>query len=110
MHPGSSTRWSARGRASFGLPCRGRGAAPWARRGGAVKGVEVVIVVAPARGASSGAGGGGAPSVAGVPRNVMGMSAEGAPAAVVMALVVQALFEVAERFVVPRGLRLRPAE
>jgi osmoprotectant transport system permease protein len=40
--------------------------------------------------------------------NGIGLMVQGAVAAAIMALVVQGLFELAERVTVPKGLRLRP--
>jgi osmoprotectant transport system permease protein len=55
------------------------------------------------------AGGYGQPIFVGLNRNYPPLILEGAIPAVVLALLVQALFEFAERFFVPKGLRLRPA-
>jgi osmoprotectant transport system permease protein len=55
------------------------------------------------------AGGYGQPIFAGLNRNDSSLILEGAIPAVVLALVVQGLFELAERYLVPKGLRLRPA-
>jgi osmoprotectant transport system permease protein len=57
-----------------------------------------------------GAGGYGQPIITGLSKNDYALILEGAVPAVLMALAVQGLFEVAERFLVPRGLRLKPAE
>jgi osmoprotectant transport system permease protein len=57
-----------------------------------------------------GAGGYGQPIMDGVTRLNSRLILEGAIPAVVMALLVQALFEGVERLVVPRGMRLRPSE
>jgi osmoprotectant transport system permease protein len=75
-----------------------------------VKTAAVINVGYATLGGLIGAGGYGEPIMAGVTRSDPGLILEGAVPAVVMALLVQALFELAERFVVPRGLRLRPAE
>jgi osmoprotectant transport system permease protein len=56
-----------------------------------------------------GAGGYGQPIFTGIPLNNMGMVLEGAIPAALLALLVQGLFELAERFLVPRGLRLKAA-
>lgn len=56
------------------------------------------------------AGGYGEPIMNGVTRSDPHLILEGAIPAVVMALLVQALFEVIERYVVPKGLRLQPVE
>ena len=50
---------------------------------------------------------GGSLFFTGIPLNDMGMVLEGAIPAALMALAAQGLFELAERAVVPRGLRLR---
>jgi osmoprotectant transport system permease protein len=57
-----------------------------------------------------GAGGYGQPIMAGINKDDRVLILEGAIPAVVMALVVQGLFEWAERFLVPKGLRLKPVE
>jgi osmoprotectant transport system permease protein len=56
------------------------------------------------------AGGYGQPIMAGINKGDRALILEGAIPAVVMALVVQGLFEWAERFLVPKGLRLKPVE
>lgn len=56
------------------------------------------------------AGGYGQPIMAGINKGDNRLILEGAIPAVLMALAVQGLFEGAERFLVPRGLRLRPVE
>jgi osmoprotectant transport system permease protein len=56
------------------------------------------------------AGGYGQPIITGLDRNDPKLIMEGAIPAVVMALAVQALFEVIERVVVPKGLRLEAAQ
>jgi osmoprotectant transport system permease protein len=56
------------------------------------------------------AGGYGDAIVAGLQRDDYGLLLEGALPAMAMALAAQGLFEIAERFLVPRGLRLKPAE
>lgn len=55
------------------------------------------------------AGGYGQPIFNGLNRNDPRLILEGAIPAVLLAIVVQGLFELAERFLVPKGLRLRPA-
>jgi osmoprotectant transport system permease protein len=57
-----------------------------------------------------GAGGYGQAIMSGLDKNDYRLILEGAIPAVVMALVVQGLFELAEVVLVPRGLRLKPAE
>lgn len=56
-----------------------------------------------------GAGGYGWAIFQGIPLNDTGLILEGAIPAALLALVVQGLFELAERLVVPRGLRLKSA-
>ncbi len=73
-----------------------------------VKTSAVINVGTATLGGLIGAGGYGQPIFIGIPLNDMGMVLEGAVPAALMALAVQGLFELAERFVVPRGLRLRP--
>jgi osmoprotectant transport system permease protein len=72
-----------------------------------VKTSAVINVGTATLGGLIGAGGYGQPIFTGIPLNDMGMVLEGAVPAALMALAVQGLFELAERFVVPRGLRLR---
>jgi osmoprotectant transport system permease protein len=55
------------------------------------------------------AGGYGQPIITGLNKDSNALILEGAIPAVVLALLVQGLFEVAERFLVPRGLRLEAA-
>ena len=59
-------------------------------------------------GALIGAGGYGQPILTGIRLDDIGLILEGAVPAAVLALLVQGVFEIAERLVVPRGLRLRP--
>ena len=59
------------------------------------------------KGALIGAGGYGQPIMTGIRLDDVGMILEGAIPAAVLALLAQAVFEVLERTVVPRGLRLR---
>jgi osmoprotectant transport system permease protein len=56
------------------------------------------------------AGGFGTPIIIGLNKSNLGSILEGTIPAVLMALLAQALFEVAERFLVSPGLRLRPVE
>ncbi len=72
-----------------------------------IKTAAVINVGYATLGGLIGAGGYGQPIMDGVMRNDYRLILEGAIPAVVMALLVQALFEVIERFVVPKGLRLR---
>jgi osmoprotectant transport system permease protein len=60
-------------------------------------------------GALIGAGGYGQPIFTGIRLDDYGLILEGAIPAVLLALLAQLLFELAERAVVPKGLRLRPA-
>jgi osmoprotectant transport system permease protein len=71
-----------------------------------IKTAAVINVGYATLGGLIGAGGYGQPIMDGVTRSNFGLILEGAIPAVVMALLVQALFEVIERFVVPKGLRL----
>ena len=61
-------------------------------------------------GAFIGAGGYGQPILTGLRRDDLGLIMEGAVPAAVLALLVQELFELLERVLVPKGLRLKPAE
>jgi osmoprotectant transport system permease protein len=72
-----------------------------------VKTSAVINVGTATLGGLIGAGGYGQPIFQGIPLHDLGMVLEGAVPAAVMALAVQWVFEVVERFVVPRGLRLR---
>jgi osmoprotectant transport system permease protein len=72
-----------------------------------IKTAAVINVGYATLGGLIGAGGYGEPIMDGVMRNDYRLILEGALPAVVMALVVQGLFEIIERFVVPKGLRLR---
>ena len=56
-----------------------------------------------------GAGGYGQPILTGIRLDDLGLIMEGAVPAALLALAFQALFELGERWVVPRGLRLKPA-
>ena len=60
-------------------------------------------------GALIGAGGYGQPILSGIRRYDFGLILEGAVPAAVLALTAQVLFDLAERAIVPRGLRLRPS-
>ena len=57
-----------------------------------------------------GAGGYGQPILTGIRLDDVGLIMQGAVPAAVLALAFQGLFELGERLVVPRGLRLRPAD
>ena len=74
-----------------------------------IKTAAVINVGYATLGGLIGAGGYGQPIITGLDRNDTGLILEGAIPAVVMALAVQALFEVVERVVVPKGLRLEAA-
>jgi osmoprotectant transport system permease protein len=75
-----------------------------------IKTSAVINVGTATLGGFIGAGGYGQPIFTGIPLRDTGMVLEGAIPAAVLALVVQGLFELAERFLVPRGLRLRPVD
>jgi osmoprotectant transport system permease protein len=72
-----------------------------------IKTAAVINVGYATLGGLIGAGGYGQPIMDGVTRNDYRLILEGAVPAVLMALLVQALFEGVERLVVPKGLRLR---
>ncbi len=74
-----------------------------------VKTAAVINVGFATLGGLVGAGGYGQAIIAGLDKNDPALLLLGAIPAVVMALAVQGLFDVAERWVVPRGLRLKPA-
>ena len=61
-------------------------------------------------GALIGAGGYGQPILTGIRLDDYGLILEGAVPAALLALLAQAIFELLDRWVVPRGLRLAPAE
>jgi osmoprotectant transport system permease protein len=71
-----------------------------------VKTAAVINVGTAALGALIGAGGYGQPILTGIRLDNLGMILEGAIPAAILALVVQGLFEVFERMVTPKGLRL----
>jgi osmoprotectant transport system permease protein len=75
-----------------------------------IKTAAVINVGYATLGGLIGAGGYGEPIMNGVTRSDAHLILEGAIPAVVMALLMQALFEVIERLLVPKGLRLRPVE
>jgi osmoprotectant transport system permease protein len=75
-----------------------------------IKTAAVVNVGYATLGGLIGAGGYGQPIMDGVNRDNYLLTLEGAVPAVVMALAVQVLFDLIERVLVPRGLRLKPAE
>jgi osmoprotectant transport system permease protein len=74
-----------------------------------IKTAAVINVGTATLGALIGAGGYGQPILTGIRLDDVGLILEGAVPAAVLALVVQGLFEIAERAAVPRGLRLRSA-
>ncbi len=74
-----------------------------------IKTAAVINVGAATLGALIGAGGFGQPILTGIRRDDLRMILlEGAIPAAVLAMIVQAGFELVERLVVPRGLRLEP--
>jgi osmoprotectant transport system permease protein len=73
-----------------------------------MKTAAVINVGTATLGALIGAGGYGQPIFTGVRLDNFGLILEGAVPAALLALFVQALFELAEHYLVPRGLRLKP--
>ena len=73
-----------------------------------VKTAAVLNVGTATLGALIGAGGYGQPIFTGVRLDNFALILEGAVPAALLALVVQGLFELVERYLVPRGLRLKP--
>lgn len=71
-----------------------------------IKTSAVINIGTATLGALIGAGGYGQPILTGIRLDDMGLILEGAVPAAVLALIAQGLFELAERFVVPKGLRL----
>jgi osmoprotectant transport system permease protein len=71
-----------------------------------IKSAAVINVGTATLGALIGAGGLGQPVFTGIRLDDMGLILRGAIPASLLALAVQAIFEVVERRVVPRGLRL----
>jgi len=61
-------------------------------------------------GALIGAGGYGQPILTGIRLDDIGLILQGAVPAAVLALLVQGLFEMVERVLVPKGLRLQAAD
>jgi osmoprotectant transport system permease protein len=99
--------------AALGLPARARllrielpMAAPSILAG--IKTSAVIIVGMATLGALIGAGGYGQPILTGIRLDDMGLILQGAVPAAALALLVQALFELVERVLVPKGLRLKP--
>jgi osmoprotectant transport system permease protein len=74
-----------------------------------IKTSAVINVGTATLGALIGAGGYGQPILTGIRLDDMGLILQGAVPAAFLALAVQAIFEISERFVVPRGLRLKRA-
>ncbi|MEZ4701968.1 MAG: glycine betaine ABC transporter substrate-binding protein [Rhodothermales bacterium] len=72
-----------------------------------VKTSAIINIGTATLGALIGAGGYGQPILTGIRLDDVGLILEGAVPAAVLALVAQALFDGAERWIVPRGLRLR---
>jgi osmoprotectant transport system permease protein len=73
--------------------------------------ISAVINVGTATlGAIIGAGGYGEPIMIGIRRDDINLVLQGAIPAALLAIVIQALFDLAERHVVPRGLTIRPGE
>jgi osmoprotectant transport system permease protein len=73
-----------------------------------IKTSAVINVGTATLGAIIGARGLGEPIMTGIRLDNLGLILQGAVPAAVLALLVQGVFELAERFVVPRGLRLQP--
>ncbi len=73
-----------------------------------MKTAAVINVGTATLGALIGAGGYGQPIFTGVRLDNFNLILEGAVPAALLALVVQGLFELAEHYLVPRGLRLKP--
>jgi osmoprotectant transport system substrate-binding protein/osmoprotectant transport system permease protein len=73
-----------------------------------IKSAAVIDVGTATLGALIGAGGLGQPIFTGIRLNDFALLLEGAVPASVLALLVQGVFELVERVVVPRGLRLKP--
>ncbi len=74
-----------------------------------IKTSAVINIGTATLGALIGAGGYGQPILTGIRLDDVGLILEGAIPAALLALVAQGVFELAERFVVPRGLRLANA-
>jgi osmoprotectant transport system permease protein len=72
-----------------------------------IKSAAVINVGTATLGALIGAGGLGQPIFTGIRLDNLGLILQGAIPASLLALAMQGLFELAERFVVPRGLRSR---
>jgi osmoprotectant transport system permease protein len=74
-----------------------------------IKTAAVIAVGTATLGALVGAGGYGQPILTGIRLDDLGLILEGAVPAAVLALLVQWLFDLAELWLVPRGLRLKPS-
>ena len=72
-----------------------------------IKTSAVINIGTATLGALIGAGGYGQPILTGIRLDDIGLILEGAVPAALLALIVQGLFECAERAVVPKGLRLK---
>jgi len=75
-----------------------------------IKTAAVINVGTATLGALVGAGGYGQPILTGIRLDDVGLILQGAVPAALLALLIQGLFEAAERKLVPKGLRLQPAE
>ena len=75
-----------------------------------IKTAAVINVGFATLGAFIGAGGYGQPILTGIRLNNTGLLMQGAIPAALLALAVQGVFELSERFFVPKGLRLSPGE
>jgi osmoprotectant transport system permease protein len=75
-----------------------------------IKTAAVINVGTATLGALVGAGGYGQPILTGIRLDDVGLILQGAVPAALLALLIQGLFEVAERRLVPMGLRLPSAE
>lgn len=75
-----------------------------------IKTSAVICIGTATLGALIGAGGYGQPILTGIRLDNIGLILEGAIPAAVMALAVQGLFELSERWLVPRGLRLKKSD
>ena len=75
-----------------------------------VKTATVILIGFATLGGFIGAGGYGDPILTGIRKDDLGLMLEGAIPAAAMAIAAQGLFELLERLVVPRGLRLRRPE
>ena len=101
--------------AALGLPrsaCLRLVELPMASRAilGGIKTSAVINVGTATLGALIGAGGYGQPILTGIRLDNIGLILQGAVPAAVLALLVQGMFEVLERILVPKGLRLKGAE